>query len=97
MEEPGSLGDLDVVVELGSNVYAIFEVKYGHPDVTELEAVAENKIDSAADDDDEKTEGLTEDKQKGRTTKRLTLALKKEVNVDEKLNKLALNALAAIK
>jgi hypothetical protein len=97
MEEPGSLGDLDVVVELGNNVYAIIEVKYGHPEVTELEIVAENVTDSAADD--KKTEGIQETKQKAKAigpTKRLTQALKKDVNVDKKLNTLALTALDVI-
>jgi hypothetical protein len=106
MEELGSLGDLEMAIELEHNVYAIFEIKYGYPGPTELEYVPDNMIDSP-DDDYEKADGAqkAKAKQKAKTIssgktispgKKLTTALKKEVNVGVKLNELAENALAAV-
>jgi hypothetical protein len=99
MEEPGSIGDVDMVVEFDKNTYAIFEIKYAHPEPSELERVQDEDTSSVSDDKRQREKRKEKSNEKMKTIspgKAMTLALKKGVNVGEKLAKLALKATEAI-
>jgi hypothetical protein len=98
MEEPDSIGDVDMVVEFDKNTYAIFEIKYAHPEPSELEHVKAEDTSLISDDKRAKVKEKYKEKMKTISPgKAMSLALKKEVNVNEKLDNLALKALDAIK
>jgi hypothetical protein len=100
MEEPGSIGDVDMVVEFDKNTYAIFEIKYAHPEPSELERVQDVDTSSVSDGKRQRAKRKEKSKEKTKTIstgKAMNLALKKDVNVGEKLDKLALKAIEAIK
>jgi hypothetical protein len=49
MEQPGSIGNLDLIVGIGENIYAVIELKYGHTEVNidrALDKLARNALET---------------------------------------------------